>query len=464
MRIVVCVKPSANGEIGPFDAAAYESALRITGAEVILLSMAPAGAAELLERLTRLGAKEAYLLSDRLFAGSDTLATGYTLSLALQRLKPDMVFCGRKTMEGDTAQVGIGIAARMGYSLVTRVMEISEVSETSVRCIDRSKNEKEVPYPALLTMERICDLRLPSIRSRAGSVTVWDAEALGADPTCCGLTGSPTVVVKSFENRSGKRKCSYIQPRDFDRILRECLSSPTLSPTRTNQTVHDCRIPLKNVWVFGEKATEMAETVSDDIHLLPFDTPENIANEIRKGKPSAVLWDSSDLGKELAASVAVLLNTGLCADCTVLETDGKTMWMYRPAFAGNVIAKIVCRTSPPMATVRTKAESAELIFSVGAGAVTFKDEILRLAKQYGAELTASRAVVDAGVMPYGQQVGLTGKTVAPKVYVAFGISGAVHHIAGIGGAEKIIAVNRDAQAPIFEYADFGIVTDIRNLI
>lgn len=460
MRIVVCVKPSANGEIGPFDAAAYESALRIPGAEVILLSMAPAGAAELLERLTRLGAKEAYLLSDRVFAGSDTLATGYTLSLALQRLNPDMVFCGRKTVEGDTAQVGIGIAARMGYSLITRVMEISEVGETFVRCIDRLKNEKKVTYPALLTMERICELRLPSIRSRTGRVTIWDADDLGADPKCCGLKGSPTVVVKSFENRSGKRKCINVKPEDFDRVLRECLSSPTL----TTQIVHDCREPLKNLWVFGEKATEMAETVSDDIRLFPFDTPKKIAQAIRDWKPSAVLWDSSDRGKELAASVAVLLNTGLCADCTMLETDGKTLWMYRPAFAGNVIAKIVCRTSPPMATVRTKTESAEIIFSIGAGAVTYKDEILRLARRYGAEITASRAAVDAGVMPYEQQVGLTGKTVAPKVYVAFGISGAVHHLAGIGGAEKIIAVNHDERAPIFEYADFGIVTDVRNVI
>ncbi|MBO7761220.1 MAG: electron transfer flavoprotein beta subunit/FixA family protein, partial [Clostridia bacterium] len=100
MRVVVCVRPASDGQIGPFEASAYEAALRIPNAEVILLSMVQEKGGEELLRLTRLGAREAYHLCDRAFAGSDTLATTYTLSCALQKLSPDLVICGRQTMEG----------------------------------------------------------------------------------------------------------------------------------------------------------------------------------------------------------------------------------------------------------------------------------------------------------------------------------------------------------------------------
>ncbi len=460
MKIVVCVKPSITGEIGAFEAAAYEAALRVEGAEVILLSMAPEKSKELLLRLTRLGAKEAVLLSDRAFAGADTLATGYALSLALERLKPDLVLCGRQTMEGDTAQVGIGLATYMGYSLATRVMSI-DANEREVKVTTRAGEEKTLPYPAVLTLERIHELRLPSIRSKATSVSVLTASDLGADISRCGLQGSPTKVMKTFENQSGKRRAKEIAAESFDEVIRNCLSTPAKNAV----TAKPCETPLKNLWVFGAPAEAMARTVSDDVKVFSLDyTADEIADKIREGNPSAVLWDSSDKGKELASTVAVKLQTGLCADCTLLETDGEDLFMYRPAFSGNVIAKIRCVTKPIMATVRTKAESAELIFGIGAGAVQYKDEICRLAEKYGAEIAASRAVVDSGAMKYETQVGLTGKTVAPRVYVAFGISGAVHHIAGIQGAGDIIAVNCDKSAEIFDYADYKIVADIKDLL
>lgn len=95
MRIVVCVKQTAAGELNPFDACAYEAALQIPDSEVILLSMGPDKTEEMLLNLTRLGAKEGYLLCDRAFVGADTLATAYTLSLAVKKLSPDLVICGR---------------------------------------------------------------------------------------------------------------------------------------------------------------------------------------------------------------------------------------------------------------------------------------------------------------------------------------------------------------------------------
>ncbi len=460
MKIVVCVKPSITGEIGAFEAAAYEAALRVPNSEVILLSMAPEKSKDLMLRLTRLGAKEAILLSDRAFAGADTLATGYALSLILKKLNPDLVLCGRQTMEGDTAQVGIGLATYLNYSLATRVMAL-DVKENEVCVKTRSGEEKTLPYPALLTLERIHQLRLPSIRSKVGVVNILSAEDLGADVTKCGLQGSPTKVVKTFENQSGKRRCQKIFVNEFDEVVKACLNAPLKNAVATQK----CETPLKNLWVFGQAAETMAKTVSDDVKVFSLDfTADEIVEKIRENSPSAVLWDSSDKGKELASTVAVKLQTGLCADCTLLETDGEDLFMYRPAFSGNVIAKIRCVTKPIMATVRTKAESAEIIFGIGAGAVKYKDEILKLAEKYSADVVASRAVVDGGEMKYETQVGLTGKTVAPKVYVAFGISGAVHHIAGIGSSGNIIAVNCDKDAEIFDYSDYGIVADIKELI
>ncbi len=460
MKIVVCVKPSITGEIGAFEAAAYEAALRVPNAEVTLLSMAPEKSKDLMLRLTRLGAKEAILLSDRAFAGADTLATGYALSLALKKLNPDLVLCGRQTMEGDTAQVGIGLATFMDYSLATRVMSL-DAGEKSVKVTTRSGEEKELNYPAVLTLERIHELRLPSIRSKVGTVTVMSAADLNADVTRCGLGGSPTKVVKTFENEGGKRRCKKIAAGDFNFVLKSCLSTPAKNAV----VAEKCATPLKNLWVFGEAAETMARTVSNDVKVFSLDfSADEIVEKIREGNPSAVLWDSSDKGKELASTVAVKLQTGLCADCTLLETDGEDLFMYRPAFSGNVIAKIRCVTKPIMATVRTKTECAEVIFGIGAGAVGYKDEIFALAKKYGADIAASRAVVDSGAMKYETQVGLTGKTVAPRVYVAFGISGAVHHIAGIQSSGDIIAVNCDKDADIFDYADYGIVADIKELL
>ena len=123
MKIVVCIRQGRNGEINPFDACSYEAALSIPNAEITLLSMGPASVEEFLLGLTRLGAKNAILLCDKAFAGADTLATAYTLSLAVKRLAPDLVICGRQTIDGDTAQTGPSLAMAAGLSLITNVME-----------------------------------------------------------------------------------------------------------------------------------------------------------------------------------------------------------------------------------------------------------------------------------------------------------------------------------------------------
>ncbi len=186
-KIVVCVK-QVNKEINPFDASALESALQIEDAEVIVISMGRPDVEDLLKSLTRLGVNRAILLTDITFAGADTLATSYTLSLAIKKLNPDLVICGRQSVDGDTAQVGPSLSQMLNFSLITNVMEITEIDEVNQRidCISRIGKES-ASLPALITVERVHNLRFPSIRSKTKAVEVWKADDIGADISRCGL-------------------------------------------------------------------------------------------------------------------------------------------------------------------------------------------------------------------------------------------------------------------------------------
>lgn len=467
MKIVVCVKQTVAGELNPFDACAYEAALQIPNAEVILLSMGPEKSKDFLLNLTRLGAKEAYLLCDRAFAGADTLATSYALSLAIQKLQPELVICGRQTIDGDTGQTGPSLSIQAGLSLITNVMKIVSV-DGNITCETRTKGEQMVPYPALITVERINHLRLPSIRSKRGEVIVWNVDDIGADKERCGLKGSPTKVLASFQNEDGKRKCKFVEAFMLETLVAEGLKKEKerIIPNQSGG------VKLQKVWIVGEKCREMAETVSDDITVIDRDEAEksgdafafDFVEQIQKEQPTAVLWDSDAWSKKMAPRVAAMLQTGLCADCTALETDGENLYMYRPAFSGNIIAKIGCTTRPQMATVRTMADGvSEVICALGKGAKNGKHTVEGYVDKKNAEngprweIAASRLAVDSEMYPYEKQVGMTGKTVSPPVYIAVGISGAVHHIAGMKQSGTVIAINPDKKAPIFDYADYGIV-------
>lgn len=467
MRVVVCVKQTVQGDINPFDACAYEAALQIPDTEVTLLSMGPEKSKDFLLGLTRLGAKRAYLLCDRAFAGADTLATSYALSLAVKRLEPDLVICGRQTIDGDTGQTGPSLSIQAGLSLITNVMKIVSVDGT-ITCQTRTAGEQTATYPALITVERINHLRLPSIRSRSGEVIVWNADDIGADKARCGLKGSPTKVMTSFQNEEGKRKCRFVDASMLDTLVEEGLKK---EKERILPSQH-AGAKLKNVWIVGEKCREMAETISDDIRV--FDRPEaesqgddfavSFVKQIREMEPAAVLWDSDAWSKRMAPRVAAMLQTGLCADCTALETDGEHLYMYRPAFSGNIIAKIGCVARPQMATVRTMTDGiADVVCAIGKGAKAaqslIEDYVDKQNTAEGSrwETAASRLAVDSEMFPYEKQVGMTGKTVSPPVYIAVGISGAVHHIAGMKQSGTVIAINSDKKAPIFDYADYGIV-------
>ena len=449
MKVLVCVKVS-NGEINPFDESALEWALRISD-DVTVLSMGPESTKEVLKPLTRLGAKVT-LLSDSLFAGSDTLATAYILSVAAKKLGYDLILCGKQSIDGDTAQVGPMLSEFLKCNLITNALDVA-VNEEYVKCNTRLAKE-DAKLPALVTLERSAVLRFPSIFSMVCEVDVLDNVYLKCDISRSGLSGSPTRVIQSFTYEKGKRKCKFISKNELKPLVDKLLKE------RSHREVNvEEKAKLSSVWAVGEEVFEKASEIADEVIPIEKTDAETIAERAKKENPSVILWNADSWGRKTAPRVAAMLNTGLCADCTELEADGGNLIMYRPAKGGSIYAKIKCLKNPQMATVRTKQESGEVIVSVGKGASESLDKAERLAKELGAEMCASRGLVDMGRADYARQVGLTGKTVSPRIYIAIGISGAVQHTCAIEGVDTVIAINPDKDARIFEYADYGILEE-----
>ena len=275
---------------------------------------------------------------------------------------------------------------------------------------------------------------------------------------------------------------------------------------------------------FGYNISEIDQLIaygSDKVYLLDNPVlatyPEDyytweLTRLIEEHKPEIVIAGATSLGRSFIPRVAAKLKTGLTADCTELEIDAENRLLLqtRPTFGGNIMATIICQTRrPQMATVRprvfkkstpdksrkgeiikvdfnkegvasrtrllsfaedlterVKIEDTDIIVAGGRGLGKAENfQLLKeLATAMGAALGSSRAVVDEGWIPYPHQVGQTGKTVSPKLYIACGISGAVQHLAGMQTSEVIVAINNDPNAPIFEIANYGIVGDLFQIV
>ena len=501
MRIIVCVKQLADGSLNPFDASALECALSLNPDRVTILTMGRKEAASMLEELTRLGPIDAVLLSDSAFAGADTLATAYALSHWLQKEQYDLILCGRQSIDGETAQVGPELASKLNLTLIPRVMAV-EIKDGQAVCSTREGSVQTV-FPALLTLERSWDLRFPSLFAQKGTVQILSAAELGVDTVKCGLKGSPTQVLESYENTGGRRNCKMVEPGMFEEILRQALEKEDDQKKAFQAAKQTGK--LEKIWITDPVLADTARELAEEVVLVELaggmgneaavparDSADEAATlagasanaaatpagsftdeaaiaafvqKVRAENPPAILFPSDWRSRCIAPQIAALLETGLCADCTGLLIEDGELHMVRPAFGGNLVAKIRCRTTPAMATVRTTFNEGErLIIGIGQGAKAYKEAIKAYAQAHQGTIAATRSCVEAGEFPYEYQVGLTGKNVSPKVYVALGISGAIHHIVGMECSTTVIAVNKDPEAPIFKYADYGICADVEQIV
>ncbi len=284
------------------------------------------------------------------------------------------------------------------------------------------------------------------------------------------------------------------------------------------------QVPLSAVLLgqnVAEQATELIAHGADKVYLYDDPVLANFQDDtygevfiklVEEEKPEIILIGATSIGRSLAPKIALRVRTGLTADCTGLEVDtlNRNLLQTRPAFGGNIMATIICPNyRPQMATVRHKVmkkavrqadhkgeiikkqfdftaisiktkvlniveevtktiniAEADIIVSGGrgmGGPENFK-LLEELAQVLGGAVGSSRAAVDAGWMPYSHQVGQTGRTVCPKLYIACGISGAIQHLVGMQSSDVIVAINKDAQAPIFKLATFGIEGDVLQVV
>ena len=574
------IREGAESILNPFDAFAVEEAVRLKsrfGGHITAFSMGIPAVSGMLRRVIAVGADEAYLLSDRAFAGADTIATARALAAAIAKDgRPDLILCGRMATDGDTAQVPPMLAELLHIphvSDVTRIESLESGVLTVRRLTDDGYERASVPLPALVTVLKEINVpRLPSIagilRGEEAEIRMLNREALNVAPEAVGLKGSRTRVVKS-ERPVLTRACDFLPGTPDEQA--EALTKAALAPfltgrnepasaaqqPETPQKGANCasggeEIRAGGLWVFceaheggardtafellGEAARlapamgaqavavyagarpdsgvfkALCESGADAVLAVCGESLQNadaltLTGElealIKKYRPSALLLGATALGRSLAPRLAARLNTGLTADCTFLAVDPETkrLLQTRPAFGGHLMATILCPDArPQMATVRPRVfprpvrdgvRPCRVIFETPCGAqspVTLIERIARergadigaadilvsigqgiggaenialagkLAERLGGALSSSRPLVDAEIMPYARQVGQTGKTVAPKIYIALGISGAMQHMAGVA-AKTIVAVNTDPDAPIFDYARYGVIAD-----
>ena len=561
--------------VNPCDLHALEAACQLTD-DIVAITMGPPNAVQALREAVAHGATSGILITDRLFAGSDTWATANVLSAAIRALGGfDIVLCGLTAIDGETGQVGPQVAQRLAIPQATGCESIRIEDGRAIvrRIVEGGYEVLSLPMPALVTVTETGNEpaypTLPRRRraDRAEFVNLTSADLDLADDEA-GLEASPTKVARVKAVAAPPTETEYV-PTDLSyqelaSRLRASQQAPrgdaaAIAAPGSNQTVEEpgngplavlvvaevvdgaisagtaelltkardlaaqtggttgaflagsgLEAAPANVARFGADSTYLA----DDPRLSRYTTlpySRVLYDTISMYRPDVVLMSATSLGRDLAPRVAAMLDAGLAADCTDLHIADWTrqgvvyrdiLHQIRPAMGSSVLATCISPVArPQMATVRpgtfeaverprrstvvpvpvelqaedlcvevlehnvescdVRLADADVIVAGGAGCSADNWHLIaELAAQLHGNVAASRAAVDAGLAPRPLQVGQTGKTVAPNLYIACGISGALQHTVGMQAARTIVAINRDPEAFIFSRAHYGIVGDV----
>ena len=531
------------------DKCAIEEALKIKeklGGKVTTLSMTIKNNIKVLKDILSFGVDDAILLSDVAFAGSDTCATSYILAKAVEKLKTDLIICGKVSSDSATSQVGIGVAAKLNIPFIYNVSEIIDINDSKVKCRVINGNKYEVIESSLPCVVIVNDTinipRIPTINNRLlaeqKEITIWDSSNINVDISKCGINGSVTSVVKTtplvtnkiakeltgtiegkvnklleitnncfVNNKSllefeitNKENIEYwIYDNDFDSTCKLIAKTYKLAK-KTNAKIVVISFNNCNEELFKYGANKIINiNIKDDNYLVKANA---LVELVKERVPDIFLFNKTNEGKILSAYLSSKLNIGLSADCVKLELDDNNrLIQIRSAYGGTMLASIISKNSKTqMATVIAGDENLiynenntgeieeissdiinndiniletnaiketyldkDIIITCGMGAIKELDNLKKIAELLNASIGITRDVCDKDYLNTNYLVGQSGKITNSKVYIAFGVSGAVEHIIGIN-SDTVISINTDNKAPIIKISDYYINEDVNNFI
>ena len=506
------IRASAEGMINPADLNAIEEAMVLkeqTGGKVVVFTMGPPDAEKALREAMAHGCDESCLITDRVVAGGDTIATARVLAEAIKKYGHfDLILGGALSADGATGQVGAMVAECLGIPHICEIQSIQydEAAPDKIEAVKKVYGERfrvRVSLPAVISVNFGCNVpRLATLRStraaKSKPLTTYTNADLELPEDQVGIKGSPTTVIDSFEPTGG-------------RIAEMIEGTPEeISALVVAESCDGIIEELKGIGV------EKIYAIKTDHDLLLQDdaASQMIADMLKKIDPSSVLIPATPTGRSLFSRVAMKLNCGLTADCTELLVGAKEDGTYyikqnKPSYGENVFVTIITREGyyPQMMTVRPgvymvpeqtegQAEviymddiqapvsqeevveilpqeestdsilSSEIVVVGGRGAL--EDDNFTLVKEFadkiGAAIGGTRPMVDTGTIPFDHQIGQTGLTIRPKICISLGVSGAIQHTEGIKDTKLFVAVNTDENAAIFKVADYGIQADLREVL
>ncbi len=518
-----------------FDKRAVEEAIRIKekdGSTVMVASMGPPQASDVLNESLRMGADKAYLVSDRRFGGSDTWATSSILSSLIKKLNPDLVLAGKYSLDGETSQVPPQIAQMINFNFVSGASKIEFNEKTVLIAQDYESGIRtvETTLPLLVSVsEKINRARKieDSVPSMSDKINLENSQSIPSNIS--GLENSLTVVegtdIISTEKKSNVKNMEMV----FD-LIKKVLSKPDDNVSADRIEMHrdtgkgnvlgialddattSMQIASKIQSIASELGKDVIMTGNVDPELLKgmtankyiylkggdiYSIGDHISKIIKEKTPEFVIFPSNSTGRDVAGYISAKLSLGLTADCVDIKWEGGKLLQYKPAFGGGIVAKISSRTKPEMATVRPgifkkkvtdsafeldkvelsesgrvktvseervenkfiPLQSAKIVICIGRG-VKGKanvEKIVDLAQKLGIAVGGTRPVVDMRLLPRQQQIGITGLSISPELYIGVGVSGMDNHIMGIRYAKTVIGINNDPEAPIFKHSDYGVV-------